>query len=122
MAKSGKTNSDDKNVLDLDNVRGIITSVERSEIFIVSDFAEYNSSKLNSKFYQNVVINYEDKQINCDNFDIDMQTNIATAYNNVVVTDPNSVMKAGIIILDIETKVININPDNKKNKVTVKIN
>ena len=51
-----------------------------------------------------------------------MQTNIAIAYNNVVVTDPQSIMKAGKIILNIETKVININPDTKKEKVTVKIN
>ena len=122
LAKSGRTNSDNKNVLDLDNVRGFITSDKRSTIYIVSDFAEYNSSELNSNFYQNVVINYEDKEITCDNFEIDMKTNIAVAYNNVVVTDPKSIMKAGIITLDIETKVININPDNKKNKVTVTTN
>ena len=68
------------------------------------------------------MINYEDKQITCDYFDVDMQTNIAIAYNNVVVTDEKSIMKAGKIILNIETKVININPDNKKNKVSLTIN
>ena len=123
LATSGRTNSENKNILDLDNVRGVITSDEKSTVYIVSDFAEYNSSNLNSNFYQNVVINYEDKEITCDYFDVDMQTNIAIAYNNVVVTDPQSMMKAGKIILNIETKVININPDNnKKNKVTVTIN
>jgi len=122
LATSGRTNSEDNNILGLNNVRGIITSNVRSTIYIVSDFAEYNSSNLSSNFYQNVVINYEDKEITCDYFDVDMQTNIAIAYNNVVVTDPQSIMKAGKIILNINTKVININPDNKKNKVTVKIN
>lgn len=122
LATSGRTNSEDKNILDLDNVRGVITSNKRSTIYIVSDFAEYNSSKLNSNFYQNVVINYEDKEITCDYFDVDMKTNFATAYNNVVVTDPKSIMKAGKIILNIETKDININPDNNKNKVKVTIN
>ena len=91
-------------------------------VYIISDYAEYNSSSLQSNFYQNVVINYEDKEITCDYFDLDMQTNIAIAYNNVVVTDPQSIMKAGKIILNIETKVININPDTKKEKVTVTIN
>ncbi len=122
LATSGRTNSEDKNVLDLDNVRGIITTKNKSTIYIVSDFAEYNSSSLQSNFYQNVLINYEDKEIACDYFDVNMQTNIAIAYNNVVVTDPQSIMKAGKIILNIETKVININPDNNKNKVTVTIN
>ena len=122
LAASGRTNSEDKNILDLDEVRGIITSEENSTVYIVSDFAEYNSSNLQSNFYQNVVIDYEDKKITCDYFDVDMQTNMAIAYNNVVVTDPQSIMKAGKIILNIETKVININPDNKKNKVKVTIN
>tara|TARA_Y100001970_G_scaffold257999_1_gene337404 strand:- start:249 stop:1004 length:756 start_codon:yes stop_codon:yes gene_type:complete len=122
LATSGRTNTTDKNILDLDNVRGIITSKDRSTIYIVSDFAEYNSSNLKSNFYQNVVINYEDKEITCDYFDIDMKTNIAIAYNNVVVTDPESIMKAGKIILNIETKIIDINPDNNKNKVKITIN
>ena len=120
LATSGKTNQNDKNILDLENVSGEITSNERSTIYITSDFAEYNSSTLGSKFYKDVVINYEDKQINCDNFDINMDTNIAIAYNNVVVTDPNSTMRAGKIALNIETKEIDINPDeNGKNKVQI---
>ncbi len=122
LATSGRTNSENKDILDLDNVRGVITSDENSTVFIVSDFAEYNSSNLQSNFYQNVIINYEDKEITCDYFDVDMQTNIAIAYNNVVVTDPQSIMKAGKIILNIKTKVININPDNNKSKVKVTIN
>ena len=122
LATSGRTNSENKNILDLDNVRGIITSNKRSTVYIVSDFAEYNAYKLNSSFYQNVVVNFEDKEITCDYFDVDMKTNIAKAYNNVVVTDPKSTMKAGKIILNIETKVININPDNDKKKVSVTIN
>ncbi len=122
LATSGRTNSKNKNILDLDNVRGIITSNKRSTVYIVSDFAEYNAYKLNSSFYQNVVVNYEDKEITCDYFDVDMKTNIAKAYNNVVVTDSKSTMKAGKIILNIETKVININPDNDKKKVSLTIN
>ena len=119
LATSGRTNQDNKNILDLDNVSGEITSNQRSTIYIVSDFAEYNSSTLGSKFYKNVVINYEDKQITCENFDINMDTNIAIAYNNVIVTDPKSIMKAGKITLDIETKEIDINPSGEKSKVQI---
>tara|TARA_B100002019_G_scaffold276965_1_gene276302 strand:- start:197 stop:958 length:762 start_codon:yes stop_codon:yes gene_type:complete len=122
LATSGRTNKNDNNILDLDSVRGEITSENRSPIYIISDFAEYNSFTLGSKFYSNVVINYEDKQINCENFDINMDTNIAIAYSNVVVTDPKSTMKAGKITLNIETKEIDINPDqNNKNKVKINI-
>ena len=120
LATSGRTNQIDKNILDLDNVKGEITSKERSTIYIVSDFAEYNSSTLGSKFYKNVVINYEDKQITCENLNINMDTNIAIAYNDVVVTDPQSTMKAGKISLNIETKEIDINPDiGEQNKIEI---
>ena len=120
LATSGRTSQSNKNILDLDNVSGEITSNQRSTIYIMSDFAEYNSSTLGSKFYKNVVINYEDKQITCENFDINMDTNIAIAYNNVLVTDPKSTMKAGKIALNIETKEIDINPDSSgKSKVQI---
>lgn len=121
LARSGRTNKSNRDILDLNTVRGEISSKQRSTIFIISEFAEYNSSTLSSKFYQNVVINYEDKQITCENFDINMDTNIAIAYNNVVVTDPKSIMRAGKITLDIETKEIDINPDTDE-KSKVKIN
>ena len=49
-----------------------------------------------------------------------MDTNIAIAYNNVVVTDPKSTMKAGKIALNIKTKEIDINPDRSgKSKVQI---
>ena len=68
------------------------------------------------------MVNYEDTKITCDYFDVDMKTNIAKAYNNVVVKDSKSLMKAGKIILNIETKVININPNNNEKKVSLTIN
>ena len=119
-ARSGRTNKDNINILDLYVVKGTINSKKRSTIYIISDFAEYNSSTLESRFYKNVVINFENKKINSDNFDINMETNIALAYNNVIVTDPKSIMKADIIKLNIETKEIDINPDqNHKSKIII---
>jgi len=114
FAKSAMTSKEDRNILELNEVRGIISSDKRSNIYIVSDFAKYNSSNLNSNFYKNVIINFEEKKIDCDFFDIDMQTNIAIAYGNVIVTDTKSIMKAGKITLDIQTKDINIEPEVKK--------
>jgi len=119
LARSAKSNKNDNNFLDLDFVRGVITSEIREPIYIISDFGQYNTTNFNSKFYQNVKINYMEKQILCENFDIDMETNMAIAYNNVVVTDPQSTMKAGIITFDLKTKDININPTNEDKKVKV---
>ena len=119
LANSGKTNDVNKNILDLENVRGEIKSDKRDTIFITSDFAEYNISNLNSKFYENVIIDYQDKKISCINFDINMSTNKAIAYNDVIIKDPNSTMKAGIVEFDLKTKDININPESINTKIEV---
>ena len=120
LANSGKSNKYNNDILDLVNVKGEITSDSRDTIHIVLDFAQYNSVNLNSKFYENVIINYQDREITCVNFDINMEKNKAIAYNNVLITDPNSTMKAGIVEFDLKTKNININPEssNKQIKVT----
>ena len=97
IADSGKTDKLDKNILKLNNVEGKVSSDKRSDIFIVSDYAKYNSKSQKSFFYDNVVINFEDKQIDCDTFDLNLETNFAIAKGNVTVKDPVSIMKAGKI-------------------------
>ena len=119
LATSGKSNINDSNILDLKNVRGKITSDTRDTIYIVSDFAQYHSINLNSKFYENVVINYQDKQINCVNFDINMETNKAIAYNEVIITDPKSKIKAGMVEFDLKTKNIDIKPESAIENIEV---
>ena len=119
LANSGKTNDKNNEILDLENVRGEINSDKRDTIFITSDYAQYNTTNLNSKFYENVIIDYQDKKISCINFDINMKTNKAIAYNNVIITDLNSKMKAGIVEFDLKTKNININPENINTEIEV---
>ena len=97
----------------------ILSTNGRFAIFIRSDFAQYNTTNLNSKFYENVIIDYQDKKISCINFDINMNTNKAIAYNDVIITDPKSKMKAGIVEFDLKTKDININPENINTEIKV---
>ena len=122
LANSGKSNINNNDILDLKNVRGKITSDNRDAIYIVSDFAQYNTVNLNSKFYENVIIDYQDKKITCLNFDINMETNKAIAYNEVIVTNLNSVMKAGIVEFDLKTKDIVINPESTTTDIKVVTN
>ena len=118
LAKYGETNIKNSNILDLKQVNGEILSSERSTIFISSDLANYNYTNKNSKFYNNVKIEYDSIIITCDKLDLNMSDNIAVAYNNVVMRDDKSTMKAQIITLDILTKDININSSEKVKIVT----
>tara|TARA_B100000989_G_scaffold177997_1_gene133654 strand:- start:5296 stop:6045 length:750 start_codon:yes stop_codon:yes gene_type:complete len=117
LAKYGRTNLNDSKILDLEEVNGVISPVERLEIYITSDYAKYNYANQNSKFYGNVKVNYDNKEITCDNLDLNINQNIAVAYNNVIMIDNKSKMKAENIKMNLITKDIDIN-SNKKIKVT----
>ena len=118
LAKYGKTNIKNSDILDLKEVEGVISSSKRSEIYITSDFAEYNYDNQNSKFYSNVIIKYDNKVITCDNLDLEIKTNYAIAYNDVEIKDDNSVMKAQVVRLNILTKDIEINSQDKIKIIT----
>ena len=118
LAKYGKTNIKNSDILDLKEVDGVISSSKRSDIYITSDFAEYNYDNQNSKFYSNVIIKYDNKVITCDNLDLEIKTNYAIAYNNVEIKDDNSVMKAQVVKLNILTKDIEINSQDKIKIIT----
>ena len=107
IAKYGKTNLKNSDILNLVDVSGSIVSDKRSNIYISSVYAEYDYSNQNSKFYDEVVINYGNKIIN-DNLDLNMVDNIAVAYNNVTVEEENSFMRAKKITMNILTKDINM--------------
>ena len=113
FSKYGKTNLDNSNILDLEDVKGNVSSKVRSDINIISKFAMYNYNNQNSKFYNDVEVRYDGKTIFCDNLDLNISDNIAVAYGNVLVKDNNSLMKAQIIILDTLTKDIKINSKEK---------
>ena len=113
LADYGKSNIRDSNILNLEGVAGVFSSLDKSQINITSEFAEYNYQNQNSKFYKNVIIYYDNKIIKCDNLDLNMSENIAVAYNNVVVEDNSSIMKAQKITMNIITKDISINSKDK---------
>ena len=113
FAKFGKTNPQNSDILNLEIVNGTIERDKSSEILISSNYAEYNYSNQNSKFYENVKIKYQDKIISCDNLDIIISENIVVGYNNVTIVDDNSSLKAKKITMNILTKDIEINSDDK---------
>ena len=112
-AKYGKTNNENSNILDLENVDCIISLIKRSEVIISSDYAKYNYNNQNSRFYNNVRIKYDDKIITCDTLDLQTNNNLAIAYNNVKVEDGKSIMKAQNVILNLINKNIKINSKDK---------
>ena len=100
------------NILDLEDVKGTVILSEGSIINISSDYAKYNYNDQQSEFINNIQLNYDDKLITCDNLSIKMTKNIAIAYNNVVIKDKKSMIKADNVQINLTTKDINLNSEN----------
>ena len=86
-------------------------------LIIKSDYANYNNSNYNTKFYNNISINYDDNSINSKNLDLNFSENIAKIYNNVVYEGLNSLAKTDNIKIDLITKKVNIFMNDEKRKV-----
>lgn len=112
LAKYGKTNLRNSNILDLEDVKGTVILSEGSIIKISSDYAKYNYNDQLSEFINNIQLNYDDKLITCDNLSIKITKNIAIAYNNVVIKDKKSMIKADNVQINLITKDINLNSEN----------
>ncbi len=116
-SKMGEIDINNKNVIKLNGVSGKIMLIEKDPIYIFSNYAVYNTENSDTKFFDEVLIQFEDNQIDSDNFDLFINENIAKIYNNVVFNNNLSSIRADIINIDLETGNINVDMYDKSNKV-----
>ena len=118
-AKKGKVNLEKENLLILENVYGEIKLVGKSTIYIYSNFAQYNKNNFDTRFYQNVLVNFEDKRFNCDNLDLFFKDNIGSMYNNIVFVNKNTQINADQINMNLLNGDINIKMFQEEKKIKI---
>ena len=119
-ANYAEVTSDNENILIFTKVIGIIYLKEKGEIFIYSDKAEYNKINFDTKFYNNVKVDYDDSEIFSDNLDIFFKDNKATMYNKIILDNAFSNLKADIINFDLDTGNIEIKMYSSNENVIIK--
>ena len=119
-ANYAEVTSDNENILILTKVIGIIYLKEKGEIFIYSDKAEYNKINFDTKFYNNVKVDYDDSEIFSDNLDIFFKDNKAIMYNKIILDNAFSNLKADIINFDLVTGNIEIKMYSSNENVIIK--
>jgi hypothetical protein len=102
-ADEGETSEDKKNIIILKNVSGELKLIDKPNIYIKSDFAQYDSLNFDTYFYQNVSGFFGNKKIFSDNFDLLFKDNKAMIYNNIKFLDINIEGNADKIKLDMLT-------------------
>lgn len=118
-AKKGKVNLEKENLLILEDVYGEIKLVGKSTIYIYSNFAQYNRNNFDTRFYQNVLVNYEDKRFNCDNLDLFFKDNFGSMYNNIVFVDENTQINADQVNMNLLNGDINIKMFQEEKKIKI---
>lgn len=118
-AKKGKVNLEKENLLILEEVYGEIKLVGRSTIYIYSNFAQYNRNNFDTRFYQNVLVNFEDKRFNCDNLDLFFKDNFGSMYNNIVFVDENTQINADQVNMNLLNGDINIKMFQEEKKIKI---
>ena len=116
-ARIGEIDIKNKNIIRLSGVFGKIMLVQKEPININSKFAIYNTENSDTKFYEEVKIQFENNQINSGHFDLFINENIAKIYDNVSFDNNLSKINADIINIDLASGNINVDMYNKSNKV-----
>ena len=118
-AKKGKVNLEKENLLILEDVYGEIKLVGKSTIYIYSNFAQYNRNNFDTKFYQNVLVNFEDKRFNGGNLDLFFKDNFGSMYNDIVFVDENTQINADQVNMNLLNGDINIKMFQEEKKIKI---
>ena len=119
-ASQGEIDYSDTNTIYLTNVNALVKLVNSNNIKITSDFGKYNTNNFDTIFSKNVIIYYIDNKITGEYLDFSIERNTMIISNNVTYTDPENILKADVIEMDIKTKDTKIFMHESDKKVNIK--
>ena len=118
-SKYSELNLDNVDIISMENVSAKIIMVNSEPIYVTSNFAKYNNENYETTFTDNVLIVYLDNKIRCEKFHISIKNNFANVTDNVIYENPNGILIADTIEIDLITKNSKIFMIDKNKKVMV---
>ena len=118
---SGESEIENPEVLNLVDVEGKISILNKETVLIYSDFAKYDRDSLNTHFYGNVRLIYGNHNINSDDLFLNFFDKQTLVKNNIYYTDQQNKLFADIIEIDLMTKISKVYMLEKQKKILVEI-
>lgn len=118
-ARTAENVDQNPNYFLLSDVSGIINFKNKSEIYIFSKFAYYDSINFDTKFFSEVSVKYENNNLESENLDIFFKDNFGIMYNNINLFSDDTSLKADKIKFDLMNGDVNINMYNPEDKVSI---
>ena len=103
----------------MQKVTAILINQKNIPLVITSELAVYNNSNYNTKFSENVKVEYLNNIILADKMDFNFNNNLITIYENVKYDGIQGNIIADNIKIDLITKKIEIYMYNENDKVEV---
>ena len=103
----------------MQKVTAILIDNKNIPLVITSEQAIYNNSNYNTKFSQNVLVEYLDNTITSDKMDFDFNNNLITIYENVEYDGIQGKVVADSIKINLITKKVEIYMYNNNDSVEV---
>ena len=119
---SGSIQENDKSTLLLKNVEAKILVYGHGTVYIFSDNALYNKVSLDTHFYENVNLIYQDHDIKSDDLFLKYSDKKVKISNNVYYESENSKLIADEVTMNLLNKISKIYMTNKNKKVKAIIN
>ena len=106
-------------IVKMQKVKAKFIDEKKKILSVISNEAIYNNSTYNTKFKDNVSINYMQNSINSNNLDLDFQNNIVSIFNNVVYKGPQSEIRADNVEINLISKKTIVSMNNSERKVEI---
>tara|TARA_B100001109_G_scaffold119206_1_gene97205 strand:+ start:64 stop:639 length:576 start_codon:yes stop_codon:yes gene_type:complete len=115
-ASKGEIDYDNPNTIFLTEVKAVVKLTNSNNVTITSDYGKYNTNNFDTIFSKNVMITYLDNKITGEYLDFSLKRNSMIISRKVVYTNPENILKADVIEINVTTKDTKIfmYKDNKK--------
>ena len=110
---------DQPEIIKMKKVTAIINLNNSSPIKIFAENATYNNINNNTRFFQDVLMNYNEHSAYSDNLDLLFEKNLATLSNNIIYKNLDTTLKADKMEIDLITKNSKIYMNNNSDKVRI---
>ena len=119
-ASTGEIDINDPDIIYLTDVRAEINLKNSNRVVITSAYGKYNTKNFDTIFSENVIINYLTNKITGGYLDFSLERNLMVISKNIIYTNPDNILMADVLEMNIQTKDTKIFMYEEKNKVKIK--
>ena len=118
-AKKGILDGTRPNIINMNEIEASLIYLNNEKLIIYSKEAIFNKESFETTFSKNVKLLYKEQTLESDNLEFLIDKNIAIFRDNVKYYSQDIEAFAGIVVINLLTKEINIKSKNQK-KIRIK--